>query len=175
MSVLPAPEPHRHIGHIGKHIGCCLKAGRYADYSKKKKLKLYKQLTLQRQNPHLKRYLTAIILFIAIAGSSFNKIIVLLDFKLNENFIAASLCENRSMPASCCHGKCYLKKKLQKEEDGSKTGSGETRSKFEVNLFCEPCGELFLSQSIKSVFTASPATEIPAILLSSVFHPPGRI
>jgi len=134
----------------------------------------HKLLFLQKQKLLLKKYLTAIVLFMAVAGSSFNKIIVLLDFKLNENFIANTLCENKDKPASCCHGKCYLKKKLQKEEDGAKSGSGEARAKFEVNLFCEANTELFLNRAIKSPYTEAQIIAIPSILLSTVFHPPGR-
>jgi hypothetical protein len=122
----------------------------------------------------VKQSLTAIILLIAIAGTSFNKVIVLLDFKLNESFIASTLCENRDKPTCCCHGKCYLKKKLQKEEDGSRTGSGEARAKFEINLFCEPSGELSLNRTIESPFIDLSINRIPTILLSPVFHPPGK-
>lgn len=135
----------------------------------------HKLLILQQQKLRLKQYLTAIVLLIAIAGSSFNKVIVLLDYKLNENFIATTLCENRDKPASCCHGKCYLKKKLQKEEDGSRTGSGESRPKFEINLFCESSGNLFLSQALKSLYKEATIASIPSILLSTVFHPPAQV
>jgi len=59
-------------------------------------------------------------LLIAVAGSTFNKAIILLDYNLNKNFIATSLCENRDKPKCCCQGKCYLKKQLQKDEPGKK-------------------------------------------------------
>ncbi len=34
-------------------------------------------------------------------------------FKLNEDYIANNLCENKSKPEMKCHGKCFLMKKIR--------------------------------------------------------------
>ncbi|MGV4529966.1 hypothetical protein [Ornithobacterium rhinotracheale] len=36
------------------------------------------------------------------------KLGVWVDFKLNEQYIAQNLCENKEVPGSDCHGKCHL-------------------------------------------------------------------
>lgn len=41
---------------------------------------------------------------------------VMLDFYLNQQYIAKNLCVNRDKPSLHCNGKCHLNKKL-KEED----------------------------------------------------------
>ena len=41
---------------------------------------------------------------------------VMLDFYLNQAYIAQNLCVNRDKPSMHCNGKCHLSKKL-KEED----------------------------------------------------------
>ena len=40
----------------------------------------------------------------------------MLDYNLNKEYIAATLCENRAKPLSVCKGKCQLEKKLAEEE-----------------------------------------------------------
>ena len=39
-----------------------------------------------------------------------------LDFKINQDFIAKTLCINKDKPETKCNGKCHLKKQLKKEE-----------------------------------------------------------
>lgn len=39
-------------------------------------------------------------------------------YKANKDYIAKALCENRTKPELQCKGKCYLKKQLEKTEDG---------------------------------------------------------
>jgi hypothetical protein len=57
-----------------------------------------------------------IALILLIAAQTFSKCFVILDFKINENYIAKTLCINRDNPMSCCHGKCFLCKRLAKDE-----------------------------------------------------------
>ncbi|WP_229216369.1 hypothetical protein [Dyadobacter sp. 3J3] len=44
-------------------------------------------------------------------------------FRLNQEFIARTLCENREQPLAMCYGKCYLAKilKQQKEQEDKET------------------------------------------------------
>ncbi len=115
-------------------------------------------------------------MLVAIAGSTFSKAIALLDFRLNEKYIAATLCENRNKPSCCCHGKCFLKKQLQKDEDGSKNNFPFSKDKFDVSLFFEntDCDhphagnifKMFNSGYLEKKYTAP---------LSPVFHPPGIV
>ena len=58
----------------------------------------------------------------------------LVDFALNQDFIARVLCINRDEPASACQGKCYLKKELQKanHEDPAQQKSNDTRRSWDL-------------------------------------------
>jgi len=119
--------------------------------------------------------LTALLLLISVVGSSFNKAIILLDYSINKSYIAAELCEKRNIPKSCCQGKCYLKKQLQKDEDGKNASSTARADEISIQWFCE---EL----SSDSYFF--PEKEVPfcdylfkpySTASTAVFHPPGRI
>jgi len=56
------------------------------------------------------------VLLLALLLPSVAKICIFIDFKINQSFIAAELCENRAKPTSGCNGHCYLAKKLRKQE-----------------------------------------------------------
>ncbi|NIG55748.1 hypothetical protein [Chitinophaga sp. Cy-1792] len=42
--------------------------------------------------------------------------VVLLDYYLNQDYIAGNLCENRNKPQLHCNGKCHLAKKMHEED-----------------------------------------------------------
>jgi hypothetical protein len=115
-------------------------------------------------------------MLIAIAGTTFSKAIALLDYKLNENYIVTTLCENRDKPACCCHGKCFLKKQLQKDEDASKNSLPFSKDKFDVSLFCENDSKNYYKNQIaEKIFSDKYLLKKYSTVLSSIFHPPGKI
>lgn len=62
---------------------------------------------------------------------SLTKFGILVDFKLNQDFIAEVLCINKDKPALTCNGKCYISKHLQdveeRERNQAPLGSNEER------------------------------------------------
>jgi hypothetical protein len=40
--------------------------------------------------------------------------LVCIDFAINQNYIARTLCENKAKPAMHCNGKCFMKKQLDR-------------------------------------------------------------
>lgn len=106
-------------------------------------------------------------------GSTFNKAIVLLDYQVNQNFIASTLCENKNKPQCCCHGKCFLKKQLQKDEDGSKNNSTSSKDKFDVQLFCEDNAMLISLAAKDKQLSLYYIEQKHTGISSSIFHPPG--
>ncbi len=117
----------------------------------------------------------SLFLLLVVACTSFSKFIVLLDFQLNNRYIAASLCENRNKPASCCHGKCFLKKQLQKEEAPGKSNSLPDKNEYQT-LFCLQGSEMpalrgYAVSVLWPEFAENPCNSV----LSPIFHPPGKI
>ncbi len=45
------------------------------------------------------------------------KIGILIDFRINQDFIAKVLCVNKDKPNTACNGKCYLSEQLKKVEE----------------------------------------------------------
>jgi hypothetical protein len=118
--------------------------------------------------------IAAFVLLIAVAGSTFNKAVVMLDYHFNQKYIAATLCENRDKPACCCKGKCFLKKQLQKDEDNGKNNLPPSKDKSDILFFCEQHVDLsFVTQKNSSIHAAYLLKKYSASL-TPVFHPPGN-
>lgn len=58
--------------------------------------------------------------------------------KLNKDYIARVLCENRSRPELHCNGQCYLAKKLKAQQDKqNKETNQRVQNTLGLQLFCE--------------------------------------
>ncbi|MCU0347137.1 MAG: hypothetical protein MUC59_09335 [Saprospiraceae bacterium] len=60
--------------------------------------------------------ISLVILVFAVAAKDF---LIWSSFKLNQDFIAKTLCINRDKPKKMCSGKCQLTKKIAESKDDS--------------------------------------------------------
>ncbi len=59
----------------------------------------------------------SIFLTVLICLVSFQELTIFGLFKLNQEYIASSLCENRDEPVKVCNGNCHLTKVLQAQKE----------------------------------------------------------
>ena len=111
---------------------------------------------------------------IGMLGQTFSKSLIVLNFRMNQKTIAATLCENRTKPKTCCQGKCYLGKQLNKDEDSQNTPlNGGSSLKFEVVLYSEKKAEAhFHSFNEQPVHVSRYTDPISQKVIDAVFHPP---
>ncbi len=111
---------------------------------------------------------------IGMLGQTFSKSLIVLNFRMNQKTIAATLCENRTKPKTCCLGKCYLGKQLNKDEDSQNTPlNGGAGFKFEVVLYSEKKAEThFHSFNEQPVHVSRYTDPISQKVTDAVFHPP---
>jgi len=57
-----------------------------------------------------------ILMIAAVALPSLHKLGLLIDFKINQDFITENFCVNKNEPVIMCHGKCYLSQKFEEAE-----------------------------------------------------------
>lgn len=97
-------------------------------------------------------------------------------YKLNKDYIARFLCENRSKPEQHCSGKCYLRKQLNRvsEHSDNADGPGVKTEKTEIFYLVPAPVDL-----ISPVATVAEAVLNPTekyftanTFIASVFHPP---
>ena len=111
---------------------------------------------------------------IGMLGQTFSKSLIVLNFRMNQKTIAATLCENRTKPKTCCLGKCYLGKQLNKDENAQNTPlKGGSSLKFEVVLYSEKKAEThYLIFNDKPVHVSRYTDPISQQVINTIFHPP---
>ncbi|HEY1039464.1 MAG TPA: hypothetical protein VGF30_08680 [Bacteroidia bacterium] len=79
------------------------------------------------------RALVSILLLAVILFQTTAKLSILIQFKINQDYIAKNLCINRAKPKSCCEGSCHLNKQLEEEEKQENVPSAPNlKGKFEL-------------------------------------------
>ena len=119
------------------------------------------------------RFVLSIFLLVVFLFSSASRFGVILSFKLNQEYIAKKLCENRFKPKSCCEGKCYLTKQLKKhdqEESKSQKSNPRTEEYIKTQLpVFEINSSIWLEKNtFNSLYKQNPLSQF----VNSIFHPP---
>jgi hypothetical protein len=105
---------------------------------------------------------------------TFSKVVVLVDFQANREYIMEFLCINRDKPELKCEGKCQLTKKLKAQHDTDKQANERgQKQEVQVNLYCQ---NLFsLKPIIPETIVTYPSGytfSYSSIAYHSIFHPP---
>lgn len=115
------------------------------------------------------------ILILLIMTQVFSKWFMVLSFKINQDYIAKNLCENRYRPKLNCKGNCVLMKKLKQEE--KKEQNAPITIKLETTSVVVSSKSFFATvESPVEIITASSpfATNSgkPVDRTGDIFHPP---
>lgn len=105
---------------------------------------------------------------------AFGKVVVLVDYQANKEFIMEFLCINRDRPELKCEGKCQLTKKLKAQHESDKQANERgQKQEVQINLYCQ---NLFYLQPYKQASVVSHTTAYScgysSVAYQSIFHPP---
>jgi hypothetical protein len=105
---------------------------------------------------------------------NFSKSLIVMQFAVNQSFIASTLCENKDKPQMHCNGRCHLKKELNRDAEQDRNNSN-SKDKYEV-MFVEAL-QAFHTAPLPDqvIFTSFYKDPCPNSSPSSVFHPPQSI
>ena len=78
------------------------------------------------------RSLLAILVSLMTLLQASSSLVIFSGFRLNQDFIAKNLCENRFVPKSHCHGSCHMMKEMKKEEQREERSGGNVQAGGEV-------------------------------------------
>jgi len=116
---------------------------------------------------------SAILAVAAFLLQTLNNDLIIAGFQLNRNYIARTLCEQRSVPNNSCHGCCQLRKKLNDEEQKETSRiPGSSREEDELQ---------YVLTSSPQILDPSPAAKrllhvveafAPSRPAAEIFHPP---
>ena len=104
------------------------------------------------------------------------KVWILVEFKVNQDFIAKALCINKDKPMLNCNGKCILAQKLNKaEEPQKKELPAALKERLEINLYLtdkliEITGSRLVAENNILLFKNDPFFK--SNFSTDVFHPP---
>jgi hypothetical protein len=105
---------------------------------------------------------------------NFSRSLIVMQFKVNQSFIASTLCENRDKPQMHCNGRCHLKKELDRDAQQDQNNNNN-KEKYEV-MFVEAIQSFSAAplpdQIIFVSFYKDPCPNTP---VCSVFHPPQSV
>jgi hypothetical protein len=95
------------------------------------------------------------------------------NFEINREKIARTLCVKKEEPKNCCQGSCHLKKQLQEEEKKERTPASSMKLIKQIQLFCYK-NILFTFHPSLLTEKASTPFEFPEAkpFAMQVFHPP---
>ncbi|HEY6977251.1 MAG TPA: hypothetical protein VH396_13235 [Chitinophagaceae bacterium] len=118
----------------------------------------------------------AFFFMLVFLGEIFDGGVIMVDFYVNQSYIAKNLCENRDKPQMHCNGKCQLEKKMEQESKKDQE-SPERRSdnKNEIVLSSESFApavpsNCWLETKNKNKIPSSIAKSIDRSF--DIFHPP---
>ena len=117
--------------------------------------------------------LVSIVLTISLLFQTVQRIVLYADYEINKDFITQKYCENKLKPEIKCHGKCHLKKQLQKADKNEVPDKKAGGQSLELSLFVPQSTQVLRSP------TKNTSTNSFAYLLTktderalSFFHPP---
>jgi hypothetical protein len=103
--------------------------------------------------------------------------IVYLEYALNKEYIASTLCVNKNKPAMHCSGKCQLKKQLAKASETGDAQNQKGATSMPPADYCEEIKQYTFSITILNAhsFAAFLPGAFPTGYKGNVFHPPASI
>lgn len=115
------------------------------------------------------------ILILLLMTQTFSHLFVVLSFRINREYIAKNLCENRDRPKFQCKGRCVLMKKMKEEQKKERESPGNL--KIEVTSLDLSSKTFFATTTVPAVVSSNsyyPAknTGTPVDRSVDVFHPP---
>ena len=117
--------------------------------------------------------ITTVILLLLFSVQTFSKWMWVLDYNLNQAYIATTLCVNKNKPKLHCNGHCQLSKKMAEDEPGKEQPGSTPKVQFN-SVFAKPDMPTELLQV--ALVPAQPQPEyqlrLCTAIASSVFHPP---
>ena len=101
------------------------------------------------------------------------KLLIMVDYEINRDYISKNLCENKAKPMMHCNGKCHLHKQLaQQEKKENSLPYLNFKDKFELQYFSKTAQIKFNELTLKQKPSFSYSFFIPKISTTSIFHPP---
>ncbi len=107
---------------------------------------------------------------------SFSKIVIWIEFKMNQEFIAKNLCVQKEVEDNCCQGSCHLKEKMEEDDKNQDAQNSNVKTLKEIQLFHENsiCLLLHCPLTLENVYVSFQKKHLPTFT-KGIFHPPNLL
>lgn len=116
--------------------------------------------------------LFAIVIVSAIFTQTISKLVILINFQINKEYIAKNLCEKKEEEENCCQGSCHLKKELAEDEERNDEATNTGKLKFEKSEYCISFLKIGLFKNLKERFVYDHSDQILSGFRSQLLRPP---
>ena len=118
------------------------------------------------------KHFTTYLLLLILSIQSTEDIIIILQYKFNQDFYA-KICENKNNPEMECNGKCHLKKQLNQQEEKEAEKKKISIEKESLN-FIATCFDLLPTPKISTAKAdiILPDFQLTKKHISDIFRPP---
>lgn len=120
--------------------------------------------------------LISVFLLISISWQCAAKSAIFIHFKLNQEELSKTVCENKDKPKSCCAAKCQLNKEIKKEEKRQADLPGSLKDKSEKSeIFYTTRTIKIYRHLILQWISFSYSNSYNNKCIGEIFHPPTSI
>jgi hypothetical protein len=118
------------------------------------------------------RSIFAIIVAAAISAQAISKLVILINFQVNKEYIAKNLCEKKEEKGNSCQGCCCLKKQLAQDEERNNEATNTGKIKFEKSEYWNSVVKQKLFKNLKERFVHYGSRQIVSGFRSKLYRPP---
>lgn len=101
---------------------------------------------------------------------------IIIDFKINQDYIAKVLCINKEKPEKKCNGNCHLTKQLQKAEESEKKDQPMNfTNRIEITLYLpksESCHKSYFFNKERNLNDSYYFYNHSSNYINRIFRPP---
>lgn len=109
---------------------------------------------------------------IAVLSANYSYLFVYAGFKLNQKYIATTLCENRDKPWLHCNGHCYLSKKIKQAQEKEHAEERENQKNGVQQTFCQAAGTVTFYTILLQTINTPYREPVTVLLHQSLLRPP---
>jgi hypothetical protein len=118
--------------------------------------------------------IATVILLLLFTVQTFSKWMWVLDYNLNQAYIAKNLCINKARPKLHCNGHCQLRKKMAEDESNKESSETAVQKSIVYSAFSKPDMEAQLETVPTALMQPQSFYLFPPCIavIPAVFHPP---
>ncbi len=120
------------------------------------------------------KYMFVLLLLVGIVLQSSSKLIILINFQINKEYISKNLCVQKNIKGNCCKGSCHLKKELKEDDKKQENPTSSLKDKNETQLFYQTINAFKIYSSNFELTGLTPYIDKYSSITIDIIAPPPK-